>query len=644
MIIFLIAMGFGVGFILFIKYVRNNRKKAIFEELEDLSISTGESIRDSIRNTKLREEKNAIFKKFSDQTGKPQNLLKEKYYRTEYCLTPYGEERNGLIIILSSIILTYIGAFFYVVIEIPHYLGGKWFDDYLLLWPGLGLFVIGIVLFMIGSYSLETGWRECSMNKLCKKRFNFLFLIFILIQFIIMLYTLFIVENLFGPWGGYLYPWFAILLTLYSRSRVLRVIRKSSTIPSAPTQSISSFTNHQLSLQPSHPQDISQTPFRPIKRTQPNINKSKGLIPKSAYEETFTQASLFCPHCGEKNLRTNKKPKTCYQGQTQGHKGFILSKSEALKLFKANPDNKNVVHPFLGANQWLGDKKSLFDRYIIDFDKKELYQAQNYSKPFELIKNKVLPTRKSNYEKEQKRNASLLAKIPNARPNKHHEGFFKRWWLLSYAREDLMKILSKIPRYIIVSRVTRRPIFDFISNKIHPNDSLVIFPFSDDYTFGVLQSSLHWEWFKERCSTLRMDFRYTSTTVYETFPFPQWGLLHGIELDKITPEKTKLVKELAKCAKEFRDLKNKIRINNKLSLRDLYRGLELPGDHPLKKSQEKLDEAVWKVYYYGLPKSMQIEDPLEFLLGLNLLTYEKEKEGHQIVGPGLPSFCNEDKV
>ena len=305
-------MGFGVGFILFIKYVRNNRKKAIFEELEDLSISTGESIRDSIRNTKLREEKNAIFKKFSDQTGKPQNLLKEKYYRTEYCLTPYGEERNGLIIILSSIILTYIGAFFYVVIEIPHYLGGKWFDDYLLLWPGLGLFVIGIVLFMIGSYSLETGWRECSMNKLCKKRFNFLFLIFILIQFIIMLYTLFIVENLFGPWGGYLYPWFAILLTLYSRSRVLRVIRKSSTIPSAPTQSISSFTNHQLSLQPSHPQDISQTPFRPIKRTQPNINKSKGLIPKSAYEETFTQeSSLFCPHCGEKNLRTNNFCKSC---------------------------------------------------------------------------------------------------------------------------------------------------------------------------------------------------------------------------------------------------------------------------------------------------------------------------------------------
>ena len=138
--------------------------------------------------------------------------------------------------------------------------------------------------------------------------------------------------------------------------------------------------------------------------------------------------------------------------------------------------------------------------------------------------------------------------------------------------------------------------------------------------------------------------RYTTTTVYETFPFPQWGLLHDIELDKKVPEKTKIVKDVAECAREFYKLKNKIRIKSDLSLRDLYRGLELSVKHPLKKAQEKLDQAVKKAYYYGLPKNMQKEDPLEFLLGLNLLCYKKEKEGHQIVGPGLPSFCNEDKV
>ncbi len=345
-----------------------------------------------------------------------------------------------------------------------------------------------------------------------------------------------------------------------------------------------------------------------------------------------------------KKLKKNRNPKTCYQGQTHGHKGFLLSIREASKLIKANPYVKDVIFPFLGANQWLADSKSIFDRYVIDFKKLELFQAQKYPKVLEIVKDKVLPTRKSNYEKEQKRNAKLLAKNPDARINRHHENFLKKWWRLSYPREDLLNIIANMPRYIVVSQVTRRPIFDFISSNIHPNASLVVFTFNDDYTYGILQSTLHWIWTKERCSTLTERIRYTSTTIYETFPFPQWGLLHGIDLDKNTPEKIKLVKELAKCAKKFRDLKNKIRINNKLSLRDLYRGLELPGDHPLKKSQEKLDEAVWKVYYYGLPKNMQKEDPLEFLLGLNLLSHEKEKESLQIVGPGLPSFCNEDKV
>lgn len=69
--------------------------------------------------------------------------------------------------------------------------------------------------------------------------------------------------------------------------------------------------------------------------------------------------------------------------------------------------------------------------------------------------------------------------------------------------------------------------------------------------------------------------------------------------------------------------------------------MELPGTHPLKTAQKKLDEAVIKAYNYGLPKTMQKKDPLEFLLGLNLLCYEKEKDGHEIVGPGLPNFCDE---
>lgn len=71
---------------------------------------------------------------------------------------------------------------------------------------------------------------------------------------------------------------------------------------------------------------------------------------------------------------------------------------------------------------------------------------------------------------------------------------------------------------------------------------------------------------------------------------------------------------------------------------------EEPGEHVLRVAQKKLDEAVWNAYYYGLPKNMQKREPLEFLFGLNLLCHEREKENLQIIGPGLPSFCKNNKI
>jgi hypothetical protein len=47
------------------------------------------------------------------------------------------------------------------------------------------------------------------------------------------------------------------------------------------------------------------------------------------------------------------------------------------------------------------------------------------------------------------------------------------------------------------------------------------FAFSDDYSFGILQSGIHWSWFIATCSKLKGDFRYTPESVFDTFPWPQ---------------------------------------------------------------------------------------------------------------------------
>ena len=127
-----------------------------------------------------------------------------------------------------------------------------------------------------------------------------------------------------------------------------------------------------------------------------------------------------------------------------------------------------------------------------------------------------------------------------------------------------------------------------------------MFPFADDYSFGILQSGIHWAWFKARCSTLKGDFRYTSDTVFDTFPWPQSPTLAQ-------------VKAVAEAAVSLRALRREIMAANGWSLRDLYRTLETPGTNRLRDAHAALDSAVRAAY--GMKEG---EDTLAFLLRLNL--------------------------
>ena len=104
---------------------------------------------------------------------------------------------------------------------------------------------------------------------------------------------------------------------------------------------------------------------------------------------------------------------------------------------------------------------------------------------------------------------------------------------------------------------------------------------ADDYSFGILQSNLHWLWFTAKCSTMKGDWRYTSDSVFDTFVWPQ------------TPSE-KAVRAVADAAVKLRQLRRDLMTKHNLSLRELYRTLDNPGANPLRTAQEKLDAAVRK--------------------------------------------------
>jgi SAM-dependent methyltransferase len=326
-----------------------------------------------------------------------------------------------------------------------------------------------------------------------------------------------------------------------------------------------------------------------------------------------------------KRLETNAEAKACFQGQTHGHEGFLLTPEQAHQLIKEDKANRDVMFPFITADDLLSTCPPSATRYVIDFHPRDVLESGKYKEPFDIVKNLVLPDRQEAANKEAKRNKEVLEQNPDANVNHHHANFLKQWWLLGWARAEMIQKLTKLPRYISCGQVTKRPIFEFISKTIRPNAACIVFPFADDYSFGILQSGLHWAWFTAKCSTLTERFRYTSDTVFDTFAWPQTPTL-------------KQIRAVADAALALRTLRQETMQDNGWSLRELYKSLETPGENRLRTAHATLDAAVRAAY--GMKPD---EDILAFLLKLNLELAEKESAGKSITPPGLPATVADPK-
>ncbi len=137
--------------------------------------------------------------------------------------------------------------------------------------------------------------------------------------------------------------------------------------------------------------------------------------------------------------------------------------------------------------------------------------------------------------------------------------------------------------------MTKRPILCFVARSILPDGAVEVFAFPDDYSFGILQSNAHWQWFMAKCSKLKSDFRYTPESVFDTFPWPQKP---GV----------KRIKAVAAAGREVRRVRDEAIKKVRGGLRAVYRTLELPGKNPLKDAHAALDAAVLDAYGFSTRK------------------------------------------
>ena len=281
-----------------------------------------------------------------------------------------------------------------------------------------------------------------------------------------------------------------------------------------------------------------------------------------------------------------------YMGDTKGG-AFDISADVAMKMVSVpvNPNgcsNADVVRPWINGLDITRRPRGM---WIIDFGVAVPEEdAALYEVPFEYVRRKVKPER-----------------LRNKRAS-----YRKKWWIHAEPRPAMREALKTLDRCIVTVIVAKHRLFTWMPALVLPDHRLFVFAREDDYFLGVLHSRLHEVWSLRMGSTLEDRPSYSTSTCFETFPFP-WS--PGQE-----PKDDPRVEAIAQAARELVEKRDRW-LNpegateqelKKRTLTNLY------NQRPtwLDLAHRRLDEAVLDAY--GWPHGLSDEEILERLLALNL--------------------------
>jgi hypothetical protein len=194
---------------------------------------------------------------------------------------------------------------------------------------------------------------------------------------------------------------------------------------------------------------------------------------------------------------------TAFMGDTKGGRFDITQARAAQMLGLPNPHgkpNSDVIVPWVNGLDVTRRSRGMF---IIDFGTaRDETECAKYEAPFLHVLMQVQPERAKNKR-------ALYA---------------KNWWRHVEPRPGMLAALAPLPRFLTTLAVSKYRLFAWMTGPTLPDHQLFAFARDNDYFFGVLHSRLHEVWSRVQGTQVRereSGFRYTSTSCFETFSFPE---------------------------------------------------------------------------------------------------------------------------
>lgn len=311
---------------------------------------------------------------------------------------------------------------------------------------------------------------------------------------------------------------------------------------------------------------------------------------------------------GGLNLRIAKKLKENAQRSFEGIKPagkFDLPSATAKQwLDLPNPagvSNRDVLRPYISGEDLTESRGK--DRWVIDFNKMPLEEASTYQRPMTQVEDLVRPKR-----------------LKNRRPT-----IRDRWWIHGESRPGMRQAIAGMERYIATTIHAQHRFFVWLTPDVVPNNALTVIAADDDFTFGVLNSSLHVIWSDRLGTTLEDRPRYTATTTFATFPFPPQGTGAQGAVEQAARQLEAVRQYLKTQPNPGKKNKEKLGMTTIYNLLRTYRetGTErVEGLQPLSAAHAALDVAVAAAYGWEWPLGDQ--ELLTRLLTLNLERFAQQ--------------------
>ena len=167
----------------------------------------------------------------------------------------------------------------------------------------------------------------------------------------------------------------------------------------------------------------------------------------------------------------------------------------------ANPNgrtNADVLKPWVNGMDLV---RRSAGKWIVDFGwVMSGSEAALYEEPFRWVQEHVYPMR-------QRTRAEVTRRF---------------WWRHERPRPEMWAALGGLTRYVGTTLVSKHRVFAWFDVRVCPSNTVIVIARDDDTTFGILHSRFHEVWSLRLGTSLGKgtDPRYTPTTTFETFPFP----------------------------------------------------------------------------------------------------------------------------